>query len=82
MRRQSGRWQHSSRPSSGTGVHLWDASPAAALAAVCGTLGQPITPTEWASYVPGVPCLAACPTSAGLPRPVTTAAARQLRQVV
>lgn len=44
---------------------MWNTSPAAALAAVCGTLGQPITPTEWASYVPGVPCRAACPTPAG-----------------
>ena len=46
-------------------VHLWDTSPAAALAAVCGNLGQALTPTEWASYVPGVPYRAACPAPAG-----------------
>jgi WD40 repeat protein len=42
-------------------VHLWDTSPAAALSGICGNLGQVITPTEWASYVPGVPYRAPCP---------------------
>ncbi|HEY1616600.1 MAG TPA: helix-turn-helix domain-containing protein [Streptosporangiaceae bacterium] len=35
-------------------VRLWDTSPAAAAAAVCAGAGQPLTPGEWASYVPGV----------------------------
>jgi len=42
-------------------VHLWDTSPAAARAAVCGDLGQPMTPADWASLVPGVPYRAPCP---------------------
>ena len=41
-------------------VRLWDTSPAAARAAVCGNLGQPLSPAEWASYVPGVPYRAPC----------------------
>ena len=35
-------------------VRLWDTSPAAAIASVCGNLGQAITPAEWNGYVPGV----------------------------
>jgi len=42
-------------------VHLWDTSPVAALAEVCGNLGQAVTPAEWASNVPGVPYRAPCP---------------------
>jgi WD40 repeat protein len=42
-------------------VRLWDTSPAAARAAVCANLGQPLSPAEWASYVPGVPYRAPCP---------------------
>jgi WD40 repeat protein len=41
-------------------VRLWDTSPAAARAAICANLGQPITPAEWASYTPGVPYRAPC----------------------
>ena len=41
-------------------VRLWDASPAAARAAICGNLGQPVSPKEWASYLPGVPYRAPC----------------------
>jgi WD40 repeat protein/transcriptional regulator with XRE-family HTH domain len=41
-------------------VHLWDVSPAAARAEACGNLGQPLTRTEWAAYVPGVPYRAPC----------------------
>jgi WD40 repeat protein len=41
-------------------VHLWDTSPAAARAAICANLGQPITPAEWSSYVPGLPHRAPC----------------------
>jgi WD40 repeat protein len=41
-------------------VHLWDTSPAAARAAVCGNLGQPMTASDWASLVPGVPYHAPC----------------------
>jgi WD40 repeat protein len=41
-------------------VRLWDTSPAAARAAICGNLGQPLSPSEWASYVPGVPYRAPC----------------------
>jgi WD40 repeat protein len=51
-------------------VRLWDTSPAAARAAVCGNLGQPLSPGEWASYVPGVPYRAPCslPPAAVTPR--------------
>jgi len=42
-------------------VHLWDTSATAALAEVCGNLGQPITRAEWSSYAPGVPYRAPCP---------------------
>jgi WD40 repeat protein len=41
-------------------VRLWDTSPTAARAAVCANLGQPVSPSEWASYVPGVPYSAPC----------------------
>ena len=41
-------------------VRLWDTSPAAARAAICGNLGQALSPVEWASYVPGVPYRAPC----------------------
>jgi WD40 repeat protein len=43
-----------------SGVELRDTSAAAALAAVCGNLGQPVTPAQWASDVPGVPYRAGC----------------------
>jgi WD40 repeat protein len=36
-------------------VRLWDTRPAAARAAICANLGQPLSAAEWASYVPGVP---------------------------
>jgi WD40 repeat protein len=42
-------------------VHLFATSPAAAAAAVCGNLGQALTPAEWAGYVPGVAYRAPCP---------------------
>jgi len=41
-------------------VHLWDTRAAAASAAVCANLGQPITASEWATLVPGVPYRAPC----------------------
>jgi WD40 repeat protein len=41
-------------------VRLWDTSPAAARATICGNLGQPLSPREWASYLPGVPYRAPC----------------------
>ena len=41
-------------------VHLWDTGVAAASAAVCGNLGQPITTSQWATLVPGVPYRAPC----------------------
>jgi WD40 repeat protein len=42
-------------------VRLWDTSPASARAAICANLGQPLSPAEWASYVPtGVPYRAPC----------------------
>jgi WD40 repeat protein len=41
-------------------VHLWDTSPTAARAAICANLGQPLTPAEWSSYVPGLPYRAPC----------------------
>jgi WD40 repeat protein len=52
-------------PSQGTSPDASGAatSPAAALAGICASLGQPITPTEWNKYVPGVPYTAPCPAS-------------------
>jgi WD40 repeat protein len=44
-------------------VHLWDTSPSAAVAQLCGDLGQAITPAEWAAEVPGVPYRAPCQPS-------------------
>jgi WD40 repeat protein len=41
-------------------VRLWDTSPTAALATICANLGQPLSPREWASHVPGVPYRAPC----------------------
>jgi len=41
-------------------VHLWDTSPAAARAQVCASLGQSLTPAQWAAYVPGVSYKAPC----------------------
>lgn len=41
-------------------VRLWDTSPATARADICGNLGQPLTPAEWSSYVPGLPYRAPC----------------------
>jgi WD40 repeat protein len=41
-------------------VRLWDTRPAAARADICANLGQPLTPAEWASYVPGVPYRTPC----------------------
>ena len=46
-------------------VRLWDTSPAATRAAICANLGQPLSPREWASYVPGVPYRAPCSLAAG-----------------
>lgn len=36
-------------------ARLWRATPAAASAYVCATAGTPITPAEWAQYIPGRP---------------------------
>jgi WD40 repeat protein len=41
-------------------VRLWDTNPAAARAAICSNLGQPITSAQWAGYAPGVPYRAPC----------------------
>jgi WD40 repeat protein/transcriptional regulator with XRE-family HTH domain len=41
-------------------VHLWDTSPAAAAAAICADVGQPLTQQEWAAYVPNVRYHAPC----------------------
>jgi WD40 repeat protein/transcriptional regulator with XRE-family HTH domain len=41
-------------------VYVWDTSPAAARAAVCANLGQPISAAEWSSAAPGVPYQAPC----------------------
>ena len=41
-------------------VRLWDTNPAAARAAICANLGQPITPAQWAGDAPGVPYRAPC----------------------
>ncbi len=44
----------------GSSVRLFAATPAAASAAVCANLGQPLTPAEWAGYLPGVAYHTAC----------------------
>jgi WD40 repeat protein len=41
-------------------VRLWDTSPAAAEAAICSNLGQPLSEADWTSDVPGVPYRAPC----------------------
>jgi WD40 repeat protein len=41
-------------------TRLWQATPASAAAYVCATVGDPITPTEWAQYVPGLPYAPPC----------------------
>jgi WD40 repeat protein len=41
-------------------VHLWSTTPTAARAQVCASLGQLLTPAQWAAYVPGVPYKAPC----------------------
>jgi len=41
-------------------VHLWDTNPAAARAAICANLGQPLTKKEWSAYVPDVRYHAPC----------------------
>jgi WD40 repeat protein len=45
----------------GGAVHLWQLSPAAALAGVCASAGQPLSAADWSSDVPGVSYRAACP---------------------
>lgn len=42
-------------------VRLWLASPALATRYVCSIAGTPITPAEWARYVPGLPYHPPCP---------------------
>jgi hypothetical protein len=44
-------------------VHLWDTSPAAAMAGICADAGQQLTRGEWATYVPGLTYRAPCPVS-------------------
>jgi WD40 repeat protein/transcriptional regulator with XRE-family HTH domain len=41
-------------------IRLWDTSAAAARSAICGNLGQPVSASDWASYLPGVPYRAPC----------------------
>lgn len=41
-------------------THLWRVAPAAAAAYVCATAGDPITPAEWAQYMPGLPYAPPC----------------------
>jgi hypothetical protein len=41
-------------------VHIWDTSPLAARAAVCGSLGTPLSAQEWADRVPGIPYQVPC----------------------
>lgn len=44
-----------------TTVRLWLTSPALATRYVCSIAGTPITPSEWARYVPGLPYRPPCP---------------------
>lgn len=41
-------------------VRLWATDPAAALASVCGSVGQVLTPEEWVRYVPDLPYESPC----------------------
>jgi WD40 repeat protein len=41
-------------------IHLWATNPAAARAAICANLGQPLTRKEWSAYIPDVPYRAPC----------------------
>jgi WD40 repeat protein len=41
-------------------VHLWDASPAAALRSICAHAGTPLSQSEWRRWVPGAPYAPAC----------------------
>ena len=36
-------------------TRLWRATPASAATYVCDTVGAPMTPAEWARYIPGLP---------------------------
>ena len=41
-------------------VRLWDIDPASAAASICASVGQALTPAEWAQYVPGRPYQPPC----------------------
>jgi WD40 repeat protein len=41
-------------------VRLWDLRPSAAAAAICATAGQPLTHSEWDTYIPGRPYAPPC----------------------
>ncbi|SCL26935.1 WD40 repeat [Micromonospora pallida] len=47
----------------GTGntVWLWNTSPERVAAGLCGAVGDPLTPAEWATYVPGPRYQPPCP---------------------
>jgi WD40 repeat protein len=52
-----------SRLAAGSGdrtVRLWSADPQRAVAALCAGTGAPLTPAEWARYVPDLPFAAPC----------------------
>jgi len=42
-------------------VRLWLASPVPAAQYICSIAGTPITPAEWARYIPGLPYRPPCP---------------------
>jgi WD40 repeat protein/transcriptional regulator with XRE-family HTH domain len=42
-------------------VRLWLTSPATAARYICSTAGTPITPAEWAQYIPALPYRPPCP---------------------
>jgi WD40 repeat protein len=41
-------------------IRLWDTSPATAQATICANLGQPLSPAEWADYMPEIPYHTPC----------------------
>jgi WD40 repeat protein len=47
--------------SSDGSVRLWDLRPGRVAAMLCSSAGQPITRSEWASYIPGRPYAPPCP---------------------
>ncbi|MFC4035344.1 NACHT and WD repeat domain-containing protein [Streptomyces polygonati] len=44
----------------GDAVHLWNTDPRSVARWICATVGDPITPAEWARFLPDLPYTAPC----------------------